>query len=163
VHQEAECVNLVDQSVFSSKAGVLVAMTNLVGRNITNAILCTANGRDHKRNNDCMLFKVMQAAIDGANPLATTNMHVQLLDVINHTSDLCKKVSVNMELMQNNTAHMAVYSIAISIPQMTLTLLVNIEIATKAEYSHKFHLAMKSFEISTYTTTCMVQTCSRIS
>jgi len=163
VQEEADRVNFVDQSVISTKAGVFEAITNLVGSNITNAILYTADRSDHKRNNDYMLFKVMQAAIDGANPLATTNVLVQLLDVINHTLDFCKKVSVNMELMQNNTARMAMYGIAISVPQMTLTLLVIIEIATKAEYGCKFCSAMKLSARSTCTTTCMVQTCSRIS
>ena len=110
-----------------------------------------------------MLFKVMQAAIDGANPLDTTNVLAQLLDVINHTLDLCKKASANMELMRNNTAFMAMHGIEISVPQMTLTLLVNIEIATKVEYGRKLCLAMKSFTRSTYTTTCMVQTCSTMS
>ena len=42
--EKAECIikqygNFVDQSVISTKAGVVVAITNLVGSNITNAIL----------------------------------------------------------------------------------------------------------------------------
>jgi hypothetical protein len=43
-----------------------------------------------------------------------------------------------MELMQLNAARMATYGIAISIPQLTLTLIANIENATKAEYGRKF-------------------------
>jgi hypothetical protein len=62
----------------------------------------------------------------------------QLLEVINHTFDFQKKVSVNMELMQSNTARMATYGIAISIPRLTLMLIANIENATKAEYGHDF-------------------------
>ncbi len=60
------------------------------------------------------------------------------MEVINHTFDFQKKVSVNMELMQLNAARMAMYRIAISIPQLTLTLIANIENATKAEYGHEF-------------------------
>ncbi len=62
----------------------------------------------------------------------------QLLEVINHTFDFQKKVSVNMELMQSNAARMATYGIAISIPQLTLILINNIENATKAEYGGEF-------------------------
>ncbi len=62
----------------------------------------------------------------------------QLLKVINHTFNFCKKVSVNMELMQSNTARMAMYGIVIGIPQLTLTLLANIKTATKSDYGHEF-------------------------
>ncbi len=80
----------------------------------------------------------MAAAIDGADQPSTTDVLEQLLEVINHTFDFQKKVSVNMELMQSNAARMATYGIAISIPQLTLTFIANIENATKAEYGRKF-------------------------
>ncbi len=60
------------------------------------------------------------------------------MEVINHTLDFQKKVSVNMELMQSNVARMATNGNTISIPQLTLTLIANIENATKAEYGCKF-------------------------
>jgi hypothetical protein len=62
----------------------------------------------------------------------------QLLEVINHTFNFQKKVSVYMELMQSNAARMATYGIAISIPQRTLTLIANVENVTKAKYGRKF-------------------------
>ncbi len=80
----------------------------------------------------------MAAAIDGADQPSTTNVLEQLLEVINHTFDFQKKVSVNMELMQSNATRMAPYRIPISIPQLTLTLIANIENATKAKYGHEF-------------------------
>ncbi len=87
---------------------------------------------------DYALFAVMAAAIDGADRPSTTDVLEQLLEVINHTFDFRKKVSVNMELMQSNAARMATYGITISILQLTLTLIFNIENATKAEYGCKF-------------------------
>jgi hypothetical protein len=39
---------------------------------------------------------------------------------------------------------MATYGIAISVPQLTLTLIANIENATKAKYGCKFQLAMQA-------------------
>jgi hypothetical protein len=47
-----------------------------------------------------------------------------------------------MELIQSNTAQMATYGIIIGIPQLTLTLLANIETATKSDYGHEFCLAI---------------------
>ena len=66
----------------------------------------------------------------------------QLIKVINHTFDFCKKISVNMELMQSNTAHMATYDIVIGITQLTLTMLANIEMAIKSDYGCEFCSAM---------------------
>jgi hypothetical protein len=43
-----------------------------------------------------------------------------------------------MELMQLNAARMAMYGIAISIPQLTVMHIANIENATKAKYGHEF-------------------------
>ncbi len=49
-----------------------------------------------------------------------------------------------MELMQLNAARMATYGIAISIPQLTLTLIANIKNATKAEYGCEFRSSMQA-------------------
>ncbi len=84
----------------------------------------------------------MKVAIDGVNRPSTNDVLEQLLEVINHTFDFRKKVSVNIELMQSNAACMATYDIVIGIPQLTLTLLANIETATKSNYGCKFCSAM---------------------
>jgi hypothetical protein len=136
--EEADRLNVINQSVISAKEGVVEAVTKLVGSNITNAVLQTANSSNHKSIDDYTIFAVMAAAIDGADRPSTTDVLEQLLEVINHTFDFQKKVSVNMELMQSNVARMATYGIAISIPQLTLTLISNIENATKVEYGCEF-------------------------
>jgi hypothetical protein len=136
--EEADHLNVINQSVIGAKEGIVEAVTKLVGSDITDAVLRTANGSNHKSINDYTLFAVMAAAIDGADQPFTTNVLEQLLEVINHTFDFQKKVSVNMELMQSNPARMATYGIAISILQLALTLIANIENATKAKYGCKF-------------------------
>ncbi len=47
-----------------------------------------------------------------------------------------------MELMQSNASQMAMYGIVIGIPQLTLTLLANIETETKSDYGREFCSAM---------------------
>jgi hypothetical protein len=136
--EEADHLNVINQLFIGAKEGVVKAVTKLVGSNITDAVLRTANSSNHKSIDNYMLFAVMAAAIDGADQPSTTNVLEQLLEVINHTFDFQKRVSVNMELMQLNAARMATYGIAISIPQLTLTLIANIENATKAKYGRKF-------------------------
>ncbi len=58
---------MINQSVIGAKEGVVEAVTKLVGSNITNAVLRTADGSNHKSIDDYMLLAVMAAAIDGAN------------------------------------------------------------------------------------------------
>jgi hypothetical protein len=128
--------------VIGAKERVVKAITKLIGSNVINAILQTANGSDHKSINDFTLFEVMKSAINGANQPSTNNLLEQLLEVINHNIDFCKKVSINMESMQSNVAQMATYGIVIGIPQLMLTLLANIETATKSNYGGEFCSAM---------------------
>jgi hypothetical protein len=92
-------LNVINQSVIGAKEDIVKALTKLVGSNITNAILQTADGSDHKSIDDFMLFDVMKVAIDGADRPSTNDVLEQVLKVINHTFNFCKKVSVNMELM----------------------------------------------------------------
>ncbi len=85
--EEADRLNVINQLVISAKEGVVKAVTKLVGSNITNVVLRTANGSDHKSIDNYMFFAVMAAAIDGADRPSTTNVLEQLLEVINHTFD----------------------------------------------------------------------------
>jgi hypothetical protein len=140
--EETNQLNVINQLVIRAKEGAVEAITELVGSDITNAILRTANGSNHKSVDNFTLFNVMQVAIDGAERPLTNDVLEQLLEVINHTFDFCKKISINMELLQSNAAQMATYSITIGIPQLMLTLLANIKTATKSKYGHEFHSAM---------------------
>ncbi len=140
--EEANQLNVINQSIIGTKEGVVKAITKLVSSNVTDAILRMANGSNHKSIDNFTLFEVMKLAINGADRPSTNNVLEQLLKVVNHNFNFCKKISVNMELMQSNTARMATYGIIIGIPQLTLTLLANIETATKSDYGREFGLAM---------------------
>ncbi len=83
-------MNVINQLVIGAKEGVVEAITKLVGSNITNAILRTANGSNHKSINDFTLFNIMQVAIDRADRPSTNDVLEQLLEVINHTFNLKK-------------------------------------------------------------------------
>jgi hypothetical protein len=140
--EEADRLNVIDQLVICAKKGVVEAVSKLVGSDITDAILQTADGSDHKSIDDFTLYKVMKVAIDGADRPSMNDVFEQLVKVINHLFDFRKKVSVNMELMQLNAAQMATCGIVIGIPQLTLTLLANIKTATESDYGREFCSAM---------------------
>ena len=139
---EADRLNIINQSVIGAKEGVVEAISKLVGSDITDAILRTPDGSDHKSIDDFTLYDVLKVAIDGADRPSTNDVLEQLLEVINNPFDFRKKVSVNMEQMQSKAAQMATYGIIVGIPQLTLTLLANIETATKSDYGREFCSAM---------------------
>jgi hypothetical protein len=87
--EEANCLNVINQLVIGAKEGIVEALTKLVGNNITDAILRTADGSDHKSIKDFTLFNVMKVAIDGADRPPTNDVLEQVLEVINHTFDFC--------------------------------------------------------------------------
>jgi hypothetical protein len=140
--KEANRLNIINQSVIGAKEDVVETVSKLVGSDITNGILQTADGSDFKSIDDFTLFDVMKVAIYRADRPTTNDVLEQLIEVINHPFDFHKKVSVNMELMQSNAARMATYGIVIGIPQLTLTLLANIETTTKSDYGREFRSAM---------------------
>jgi hypothetical protein len=124
--EKADWLNVITQLVIGAKEGVVEAIIKLVGSNVTNAILRTADGSNHKSINEFTLYEVMKVAINSTNWLSTYNVLEQLIKVINHNFDCHKKVSVNMELMHLNAVQMATYGIIIGIPQLMLMLLANI-------------------------------------
>jgi len=65
--EEADRLNVINQSVIGAKEGVVDGITKLVGSNIIDTILLTADCSDHKSMDEYTLFEVMKAAIDGAN------------------------------------------------------------------------------------------------
>ncbi len=85
--EEADCLNVINHLVISAKESVVEAVTKLVGSDITDAVLRTADGSNHKSIDNYTLFAVMAAAIDGTDQPSTTNVLEQLLEVINHTFD----------------------------------------------------------------------------
>ncbi len=60
--EEADQLNVINQSVIGAKEDAVEAITKLVGSNINDAILCMADGSDHKSIDDYMLFEVMQVS-----------------------------------------------------------------------------------------------------
>ena len=60
-------MNIINQSVIGAKEGVVKAVSKLVGTDITDAILRTADGSNHKSIDDFTLYEVMKVVIDGAD------------------------------------------------------------------------------------------------
>jgi hypothetical protein len=67
-------LNVINQLVIGAKEGVVEAVTKLAGSNITDTILQTANGSNHKSIDNFTLYNVMKVAIDGADRPSTNDV-----------------------------------------------------------------------------------------
>ena len=65
--EEADQLNIINQSIIGTKEGVIQAITKLVGSNVTNVILRTINVSNHKSIDEFTLYKVMKSAINGTD------------------------------------------------------------------------------------------------
>jgi hypothetical protein len=72
--EEADQLNVINQSVIGAKEGVIKAVSKLVDSDITNAILRTANGSNHKSINNFTLYNVMKVVINGADRPSTNDV-----------------------------------------------------------------------------------------
>ena len=110
----------------------------LVGTNITDGVLRTSNG-DFKSVDEYTVQKVMQAAFENADrPPMTCVLEQLMIEVLHYTFDFRKKISANMEIIQNLANRMSAYGIEVGTPSIALMLLTNIETATKHKYGREF-------------------------
>ncbi len=80
----------------------------------------------------------MQAAYENADRPPMTDVLEQLIEVLHYTFDFRKKISANMELVQNLANRMCAYGIEVGTPSIVLMLLANIESVSKHKYGWEF-------------------------
>ena len=66
-------MNVINQLVIDAKEGVVEAVSKLASSVITDAILQTTDGSNHRSIDNFMLYNVMKAVINGDNrPITNT-------------------------------------------------------------------------------------------
>jgi hypothetical protein len=96
---EANQRNIINLALIGSKEGMVESLTTLVGMDITDSMVCRANG-EYKYLDEYTLHELIHATIDRANRPPATDILTQLNHVINYVFDFRKKISANMEGMQ---------------------------------------------------------------
>jgi hypothetical protein len=135
--EETDRCNVAAQAIIGEKEGIVEALTALGGTNITNSMLCTSDS-NFKSVDKYTVHEVMQAAYENANCPPMTDVLEQLIEVLHYTFNFHKKISANMELVQNLANRMRAYGIEVGTPLIVLMLLANIETATKHKYGWEF-------------------------
>jgi hypothetical protein len=139
--EEAERLNTYNQALIRSKEGIVKALTTFFGTDITDTILCQADG-DIKGLDKYTLHELLKAAVNGADRPPSTDILDQLLAVFNYAFDMCKKISMNMESLQALVVRMSTYEINIGTVQVALVLITNIKLAAKEDYGRNSRSAL---------------------
>ena len=135
--EEANRCNVAAQAMIGAKEGVVEVIMALIGSNITDSVLRTSDG-NFKSVDDYTVHEVMQVAFKNADRPLMTDVLEQLIEVLHYTFDFRKKISTNMEIVQNLANRMSAYGIKVGTPSIALMLISNIETATKHKYGREF-------------------------
>jgi len=81
VQDKVDRLNEATQAIIGAKEAVVKAIINKAGARVTNAILCSADGADHKSIDKYELYKLVNTLMQGAERTSIT-------EVCKHTIDL---------------------------------------------------------------------------
>ena len=110
----------------------------LVGSDITDAILPSAEGTDFKGIDEYTFAKLFEAALEGADRPGATKILDQLVEAITFPFDFRKKCSANVELLRPKAAKMSSYGITIAELIFAIIIITNINLAAQDDYGIDF-------------------------
>ncbi len=140
---EANQQNIINQALIGAKEGVVEALTTLVGTEITDSVLPHING-EYKSLDEYTLHELIHAIIDKADRPPATDILTQLNHIINYVFDFRKKISANMERMQELIARITSHGVNIATSQIVLTIMANIDVASREEFGREFQPALQN-------------------
>jgi hypothetical protein len=129
--EEADRRNYAIQATIGAKEGAAEAITEKVGTDVTDTILRNADGNDYKGVDDYQLYDVIEAVLAGAIRPNMPNVLQQVVETINYTFDMRKKISTNMETLRAKANRIVAYGINHDESFLALTLLANVDAASQ--------------------------------
>lgn len=135
---EADRINYAYQATIGTKMGVADAITEKVGKDITDPILRTADGTDYKSVDDWSLHELMEAAISGAINPNYGDILSHFNTLIHFKFDFRKTITTNMEHLRAAATRVNVYDALHTEAHMALQVLANIEEAVQHGWGREF-------------------------
>lgn len=135
---EADRINYAYQATIGTKMGVADAITEKVGKDITDPILRTADGTDYKSVDDWSLHELMEAAIAGAINPNYGDILSHFNTLIHFKFDFRKTITTNMEQLRAAATRVNVYDALHTEAHMALQVLANIEEAVQHGWGREF-------------------------
>ena len=102
--EEADRQNTYRLAAIGVKEGVAVGITNIVGKDITNPILQTADGISFKAVDEYQLHQLITAITEGADRPEATTIRQQFVSIAGMVFDWRDTVAINVERFATNAA-----------------------------------------------------------
>ena len=129
---EADRRNIHNQTIVGTKEGVILAISDIVGKHIINKVTMTADGSDKVSIDDYNLHDIMKCAIDHATRPEIDDVLGIMMSFYEFNFDFRNTVNQNMTALQEIATRLKQFGLSITQPEMTLVLLNNINGATKS-------------------------------
>ena len=141
--EEADRENLLNQAIIGAKEGATEGITEMVGSEITDAVLRTIDGNDFKSVDEYHLHELIEAAFSGADRPATVDVLELACEIMGFHFNFQKKVHANVELLRAKAASLSAYGISFDESQIALIIIANIEMAAKGDYGREFRTVLQ--------------------
>jgi len=125
--EEVDRQNIYQLAAISVEEGVAAGITNIVGKDITNPILQTADGISFKAVDGYQLHQLITAITEGADRLEATTIRQQFVNIAGMVFDWRDTVAINITKFATNTAKTQAYGIHIHDNLKAVVIFANLE------------------------------------
>ena len=141
--EEADRRNTNNQAVIGTKEGVTEAIVEMVGKDVTDAVLRTVGGEDYKSLDEYELHELVSVIIQGADRPNINDVLDKLHEVVTFKFDFRKKVGANVEALRAKAAQMQPYGIVVDETQIALVFQANVSAAASEDWGREFRPAVQ--------------------
>lgn len=134
---EVNSHNYAIQATFGTKQGAAEAISNIVGTEVTDQVLCNTDG-SIKGVNKFILSEVIQAVHYDTKRLTKCDIISLLIATIQFLPDFHKKIVINLEQLHAKISGVYSYGIAYDESTITLTILTNMHCAAQHDCGCNF-------------------------
>jgi len=110
---ESDRINEATQAVIGAKEAIAKAITTKAGTRITDAILRTTDGQDHKSIDEFELHKLVSALMQGAERTAISEVREGIIDVLGTEFNLRRHFATNVAALRADINKLVAYGIVI--------------------------------------------------
>ena len=147
--EEADRLNSYRLSAIGVKEGTAAAITKIVGKDITNPILRSADGTSFKSVDEYQLHQLITAITEGAERPEATTIRKQFVSIAGTVFDWRDTMVINVEKFATKAAKAQGYGIRVHDDLKAIVILANVEWAAQQSWGAEISVAQHKI-VATY-------------
>ncbi len=142
--REAKRQNITNKTIVGTKEGVIEILKLLVGGDILNTVIKTANASRDKSINNYILHGIFQLAYDNAVLPEVDDVLEMITEMYQYDFDFRKPIKHSMAQLKKMATRLKPFGINPAKPELTFILLTNIHHAKEQDWGQEFRAAMSA-------------------